>query len=192
MICHKYDIPIHSKLKFAIIFVLPVTLIIAPALLGSVFSNSVFAFSNKYSDNQRYDSGVRDGNKDCQNGSDTAAYQQSSKYLKHSTLYQQGYDDTVNKCNSTPDNTPDNSQQTTPDTTPTSPDNSQQTTPDTTPTTSHTQPDCNKLGFLGRAIGGLAGLATGNPLSALSGAGTGSSVVKNLCENFISTGHSSR
>jgi hypothetical protein len=116
MICHKYDIPIHSKLKFAIIFVLPVTLIIAPALLGSVFSNSVFAFSNKYSDNQRYDSGVRDGNKDCQNGSDTAAYQQSSKYLKHSTLYQQGYDDTVNKCNSTPNNTLDNSQQTTPDT----------------------------------------------------------------------------
>lgn len=59
---------------------------------------SASAFSNKYTTQERYDSGVRDGNRDCQNGSDTTAYQQSAEYLGHSKYYQQGYDDTVSKC----------------------------------------------------------------------------------------------
>ncbi len=76
---------------------------------------------------------VRDGNKDCNNGIDTLAYQSSPEYLGHSKCYQQGYNDAVNKCSSTPDTT----------------------TPQ--PTLSQSQPDCKKLGLLGGAIGGLAG-----------------------------------
>lgn len=107
----------HSKPTFRIIFVLTITFMISTAIIYNGFSNSIFAFSNKYSKQERYNSGVRDGNKDCQNGSDTAAYQSSPQYLGHSKYYQQGYDDTVNKCSSTPDTTTptqDNSQQQSP------------------------------------------------------------------------------
>jgi hypothetical protein len=67
-------------------------------LMGGVLTQSANAFSNKYSTQERYDSGVRDGNKDCQSGADTVAYQSSAKYLGHSKYYQQGYDDTVANC----------------------------------------------------------------------------------------------
>jgi hypothetical protein len=95
---HMIYIVTNSKLKFGIIFVLTITLMIATAILGSNFSNSIFAFSNKYSTQERYDSGVKDGKKDCLNGSNTSAYQQSGAYLGHSKYYQQGYDDTVANC----------------------------------------------------------------------------------------------
>jgi hypothetical protein len=139
MVFHKSNISTHSKLKLRTIFVLPVTLVIATVILSSGFSHSIFAFSNKYSNQERYDSGVRDGNKACNQGLDATAisnYQQSSTYLGHSKYYQQGYDDTVNNCSisdngsgsgnqpsqspnsDTPQQTPDNSNP---------PDNSQQT-----------------------------------------------------------------
>ncbi len=73
---------------------------ISTVLLGNGFSNSIFAFSNTYSNPQMYDSGVRDGNRDCQSGADIPRYQQSAEYRGHSKYYKQGYDDTVNKCNS--------------------------------------------------------------------------------------------
>jgi hypothetical protein len=80
--------------------------VIATVILSSGFSHSIFAFSNKYSNQQRYDSGVRDGNIACNQGLDANAiseYQQSSRYLGHFKYYQHGYDDTVNNC-STSDN----------------------------------------------------------------------------------------
>jgi hypothetical protein len=54
---------------------------IATTILGSGYSNSIFGFSNKYSTQERYDSGVRDGNKDCLNGSNTSAYPHSGAYM---------------------------------------------------------------------------------------------------------------
>jgi hypothetical protein len=102
----KPNILTNSKLKFGIIFVLTTTLMIAMFLVGGGFSNSIFAFSNKYSTHEHYDSGVRDGNKDCQNGLDTSAYKQSGAYLWHSKYYQQGYEDTVASCDSDGDNIP--------------------------------------------------------------------------------------
>jgi uncharacterized membrane protein len=71
-------------------------------LMGGVLTQqqqSANAFSNKYSYKERYDSGLKDGNKDCQTGADTASYQQSSIYLGHSKYYQQGYDTAVANCN---------------------------------------------------------------------------------------------
>jgi hypothetical protein len=79
--------------------------ILTIVFLPTVVTN-VSAFSNKDSTQERYDSGIRDGNKDCQNGSDTAAYKQSGAYLGHSKYYQQGYDDTVASCSGSGDNTP--------------------------------------------------------------------------------------
>ncbi len=87
----------NSKLKFGIIFGLTTTLMIATVLLCSGF-NSIFAFSNKFSNQERYDSGVRDSNKDCLNDSNTSAYRQSGAYLGHSKYYQQRYDDTIANC----------------------------------------------------------------------------------------------
>jgi hypothetical protein len=56
MMFHKSNISTHSKFKFRMIFVLPATLMIATAILSNGFSHSIFAFSNKYSKQERYDS----------------------------------------------------------------------------------------------------------------------------------------
>lgn len=82
------------------------TLIITIAIIMVIATTSqgVYASSKHLTDDQRYNSGYKDGIKDCGQSDVVYQYKQSSAYLGHSDLYQQGYDDGSQHCYTNNDN----------------------------------------------------------------------------------------
>jgi NADH:ubiquinone oxidoreductase subunit 3 (subunit A) len=62
--------------------------------------------AKKLSDQQRYDSGWKDGARDCGNSDVINSYIQSSAYLGHSDLYHQGYKAAAYDCGNNNNNYP--------------------------------------------------------------------------------------
>jgi hypothetical protein len=93
----------YSKITFGLLFVLTTTLII-PIDLFNYGSHTNHVFARKLTTQERYNSGYKDGSRDCLKGNNVVSnYKESSSYINHSQLYQQGYDQAVKDCSNNND-----------------------------------------------------------------------------------------
>jgi hypothetical protein len=100
----------YSKITFGIVFLLTTTLML-PIDLLNYGSHTNQAFARKLTIQERYNSGYKDGSKDCLKGDDVVShYRESSSYINHSQLYQQGYDQAVKDCANNNDDSNNNDQ----------------------------------------------------------------------------------
>jgi len=81
-----------NQTKTAIMIMVIISAIV---LMGG---NIISVNAKKLSDQQRYDSGWKDGSRDCGNSDVINSYIQSSAYLGHSDLYHQGYKAAAYNC----------------------------------------------------------------------------------------------